>query len=200
MKLLDGLLSLYNYQIQLVCIVQGLFCPTDLSGCYPVLKVKYCRTVYFYLQSASLIHIQSILFKLILSDISPTTLALFLLLLAQNVFFQSFTFNLLISLNLKRTYTGSCFFIHSVSLCFQLRDFNAFTLKVILILLLSFFFLFSVCLELLLCHFSIKAFFNVQLVFLVIHFDSFLIFLFVYSVKFVFYVVTMVITPNILKM
>ena len=76
--------------------------------------------------------------KSILSDMSIATPAFFWSLFAWNIFFQPFTFSLYVSLVLrwvscKQHIEGSCFCIHSASLCLLVGAFNPFTFKVLLI-------------------------------------------------------------------
>ena len=74
--------------------------------------------------------------KSILCDMRIATPAFFRFPLAWNVFFHPLTFSLSVSLGLKwvsyrqRIY-GSCFCIHSASLCLLVGGFNPFTFKVI---------------------------------------------------------------------
>ena len=75
--------------------------------------------------------------KSILSGMSIATPAFFWSLFAWNIFFQPFTFSLYVSLVLrwvscKHHIEGSCFCIHSASLCLLVGAFNPFTFKVII--------------------------------------------------------------------
>ena len=73
----------------------------------------------------------------VLSDMSIATPAFFWSLFVWNVFFQPFTFSLYVSLVLrwvscKQHIEGSCFHIHSASLCLLVEAFNPFMFKVII--------------------------------------------------------------------
>ena len=75
--------------------------------------------------------------KSILSDMSIATPAFFLFPFAWIIFFHAFTFSLYVSLGLKQVSCqqhiyGSCFFVHSTSLCLLVGAFNPFTFKVII--------------------------------------------------------------------
>ena len=72
----------------------------------------------------------------ILSDMRIATPALFCFPFAWSTFFHPLTFSLYVSLGLKwvscrQHIYGSCFFIHSASLCLLVGAFNPFTFKVI---------------------------------------------------------------------
>src|SRR5574337_1021893 len=73
----------------------------------------------------------------ILSDMRIATLAFFCFPLKWNIFFHLLTFSLYVSLGLKwvscrQHIYGSCFCIHSASLCLLGGAFNPFTFKVII--------------------------------------------------------------------
>ena len=73
----------------------------------------------------------------ILSDIRITTPALFCFPFSWNIFSHPFTFSLYVSLGLKwvscrHHIYGSCFCLHSASLCLLVGAFNPFTFKVII--------------------------------------------------------------------
>ena len=75
--------------------------------------------------------------KSILSDMSVATPAFFWSPFSWNIFFQAFTFSLYVSLGLswvscRQHIWGSCFYIHSASLCLLVGAFNPFILKVII--------------------------------------------------------------------
>ena len=75
--------------------------------------------------------------KSILPYMSITTPAFFWSPFACNIFFQPFTFSLYVSLVLRwvscrQHIQGSCFCIHSASLCLLVGAFNPFTFKVII--------------------------------------------------------------------
>ena len=79
--------------------------------------------------------------KSILSDMNIATPAFFWFPLAWNIFLYPLTISLYVSLGLKcvscRQHTGgSCFCIHSVSLCLLVGAFNPFTFKVIICMFL----------------------------------------------------------------
>ena len=73
--------------------------------------------------------------KSVLSDMSIVTPAFFWSLFEWNMIFQSFTFSLYVSLVLRWVLVdniqGSCFYIHSASLCLLVGAFNRFMFKVI---------------------------------------------------------------------
>ena len=76
--------------------------------------------------------------KSILSDMSVATPAFFWSPFSWNIFFQAFTFSLYVSLGLswvscRQHIWGSCFYIHSASLCLLVASFNPFTFKVIIV-------------------------------------------------------------------
>ena len=71
----------------------------------------------------------------VLSDMRIATPAFFCFPFAWNVFFHLLTFSLYVSLGLKwvscrQPIYGSCFYIHSASLCLLVGAFNPFTFKV----------------------------------------------------------------------
>ena len=75
--------------------------------------------------------------KFTLSDMSIATPPFFWSLFAWNIFFQPFTFSLDVSLVLRwvscrQHIQGSCFHIHSASLCLLVETFSPFTFKVII--------------------------------------------------------------------
>ena len=75
--------------------------------------------------------------KSILSHMNVATPAFFWFPFAWNVFFHPFTFSLYVSLGLKwvscrQHIYGSCFCIHSASLCLLVGTLNPFTFKVII--------------------------------------------------------------------
>ena len=74
--------------------------------------------------------------KSVLSDMSIVTPAFFWSLFEWNMIFQSFTFSLYVSLVLRWVLVdniqGSCFYIHSASLCLLVGAFNPFAFKVII--------------------------------------------------------------------
>ena len=89
--------------------------------------------ILFFLRCFSL----AFILKSILSDMSIATPAFFWSLFAWYIFFQPFTFSLYVSLVLrwvscKQHIEGSCFCIHSASLCLLVGAFNPFTFKVII--------------------------------------------------------------------
>ena len=71
------------------------------------------------------------------SDMRIATIAFFCFLFAWNIFFHPLSFSLYVSLGLKwvscrQHKYGSCFCIHSASLCLFVGAFNLFTFKVII--------------------------------------------------------------------
>lgn len=121
-----------------------------------------------------------------LSDINVATHVLFWFLLAWNIFFHPFIFNLWVSFKLKwvsyRQYTvGSCFLTHSATVCLLIGEFKLFTFKVMcndtdknLLPLCS---LFSDCSSFVAFFLSFR--FWVDDLFVVVCFDSFLFFIYV---------------------
>ena len=89
------------------------------------------------MQCSSLSLITLFILKSILSDMSIATPAFFSFPFAWNIFFHSLTFGLYVSLGLKwvsfrQHINGSCFHIHSASLCLLVGALNPFTFKVII--------------------------------------------------------------------
>ena len=89
------------------------------------------------MQYPSLTLFTAFVLKSILSDMSIATHAFFWSLFAWNIFFQPFTFSLYVALVLRwvscrQHIQGSCFCIHSDSLCLLVGAFNPFTFKVII--------------------------------------------------------------------
>ena len=88
-------------------------------------------------QCPSLCLVAFFILRSILSDMRIATPAFICFPFAWNIFFHPLTFSLYVSLGLKwvscgqRIY-GSCFCIHSTSLCHLVREFNPFTFKVII--------------------------------------------------------------------
>ena len=79
----------------------------------------------------------SLCFKVYLLDISIATPAFFWYLFVWNIFFQPFTFSLYVSIvsrqvSCRKHIQGSCFCIHSASLCLLVGAVNPFTFKVII--------------------------------------------------------------------
>ena len=89
------------------------------------------------MQCLSLSLFTAFVLKSILSDMSIATPAFFWSLFSWNIFFQHFTLSLYVSLVLRQVscrqhIQGSCFCIHSASLCLLVGVFNPFTFKVII--------------------------------------------------------------------
>ena len=78
-----------------------------------------------------------LILRSILSELRVATPAFFCFPFAWNIFFHPLTFSLYVSLDLKwvscrQHIYGSCFCIHSTSLCLLVGEFNPFTFKVII--------------------------------------------------------------------
>ena len=91
--------------------------------------------VHYVVSSLSLVIV--FILMLILSDMRITTPAFFWFPFAWNIFFHFLTFSLYVSLSLKwvscrQHIYGSCFCIHSDSLCLLVGTVNPFTFKVII--------------------------------------------------------------------
>ena len=89
------------------------------------------------MQCPSLSLVLFFILRSILSDMRITTPAFFCFPFAWNIFFHPLTFSLYVSLGLmwvsyRQHIYGSCFFIHSASLCLLVGTFNPFTFKVII--------------------------------------------------------------------
>ena len=103
----------------------------DISNCYVFLLDLFLHHyVVFFLISCNLI------LRSILSDMRTFTPAFLCFPFAWNIFFHPLTFSLYVSSGLKwvscrQHIYGSCFFIHSASLCLLVGAFNPFTFKVI---------------------------------------------------------------------
>ena len=89
------------------------------------------------MQCSSLSLVIVFILKSVLSDMRIATPTFFLFLFAWNIFFHPLTVSLYVSLGLKHVscrqhICGSCFCIHSASLCLLVGTFNTFTFKVII--------------------------------------------------------------------
>ena len=89
------------------------------------------------MQCPSLSLVILFILRSILSNMGISTPAFFYLLFAGNIFFHPLTFSLSVSLGLKwvscgQHIYGSCFCIHSASLCLLVGAFNPFTFKIII--------------------------------------------------------------------
>ena len=126
------------------------YCQFPLLWCYHllyVLKCSYVRCInifncYIFLDwslnhyEVSFVSCNSLYFKVYLSDMSIATPAFFWFPFEWNIFFRPLIFSLCVSLGLKwvscrQHIYGSCFCIHSASLCLLVRAVNPFTFKVI---------------------------------------------------------------------
>ena len=100
------------------------------------------------MQCPSLSLVTFFILKSTLSDMSIATPAFFSFPFTWNIFFYPLTFSLYVSLDVKwvscrQHIYGSCFCIHSASLCLLVGAFNPFTFKVIIIMYvpMTFFFI-----------------------------------------------------------
>ena len=89
------------------------------------------------MQCPSLFLVISFILRSILSDMRIAIPAFFCFPFAWNIFFHPLIFSLYVSLVLRwvscrQHIYGSCFFIHSASLCLLVGAFNPFTFKVII--------------------------------------------------------------------
>ena len=90
-----------------------------------------------FMQCPSLSLVLFFILRSVLSDMRIATPAFFCFPFAWNVFFHLLTFSLYVSLGLKwvscrQPIYGSCFYIHSASLCLLVGAFNPFTFKVVI--------------------------------------------------------------------
>ena len=101
------------------------------------LKIYFLDCSFDHYVVAFFVSFHSLCFKVYFSDMSIATPAFFWSLFVWNIFFQPLTFSLYVSLVLrwvscKQHIEGSCFCIHSASLCLLVGAFNPFTFKVII--------------------------------------------------------------------
>ena len=100
-------------------------------------KILFMYSSFYHYIVSFFIFLYGFCFKVILSDISSASPAFFSFPFTWNVFFHSLTFSLCVSLDPKQVsyrhhIYGSCFCIHSATLCLLIGAFSLFTFKVII--------------------------------------------------------------------
>ena len=115
------------------------YCGAPMLGAYIFIMVisSFWIDPLIIMQCPSLSLFTAFVLKSILSHMSIATPAFFLSLFVWKIFFQPFTFSLYVSpvlrwVSCRQHIQGSCFCIHSASLCLLPGAFNPFTFKVII--------------------------------------------------------------------
>ena len=110
-----------------------IYCAAPMLGAniLTIISSSYIEPLII-VQCPSLSLVTFFILKFILSDMSIATPAFFWSLFAWNIFFRPLTFNLYVSLEVKwvswrQHIYGSCFCIHSASLCLLVGTFSPFT-------------------------------------------------------------------------
>ena len=125
------LLLIYPFILVSICLT---YCCAPMLGAYIFIIFISSSWIYplIIMQHPSLSLYTAFVLKSILSDMS---IAFFWSLFAWNLFFQPFTFSLYVSpvlrwISCRQHIQGSCFCIHSASLCLFVGALNPFTFKV----------------------------------------------------------------------